>query len=295
MCVGSYALACGCFLGLKSEAREATPDNKPTLKQEAKDEALAAELKKVQGTWQLVASETDGKKMPEHQVKKIRVTIAGDRHTVTFDGKPVAAKVKFTLDPTTTPKSSEDSLEQEPHNGKKIRGIYLLEGDKLTSCVAAIDAPRPTDFTAKPGSGRSLRRFQRVSQATLALEKATAQEYQAFEGSWRFASIQAAGKDLPEDSLKSYRLTCKGREFTSVGPEGTLHGTFLVDISRSPKTIDVTFNDGPEKGQTFRGIYELKHDSYKVCMSPPGGDRPKAFQTKPQSSHVLELLTREKP
>jgi len=175
MSVGFYALGCGLILGLKAEASgAAVPDDPATSR--ANNQAVAAELKRFQGTWQLLSAETDGKAMPEAQVKQFRVTIEGDHHTVTFDGKVVAEKVKFTVDPTTVPKSTEDTLDQEPHKGKKIRGIYLLEGDKLTSCVGAIDAPRPTEFASKPGSGQSLRRFQRVNDAAIAHEKATAKE-----------------------------------------------------------------------------------------------------------------------
>jgi uncharacterized protein (TIGR03067 family) len=293
-CIGSCALGCGFALGLKSEVCVAPRSDDPSSSR-PKNQAVATELEKVQGTWQLISSETDGKRLPDDQVKKIRVLIEGDHHIVTFDGKPLAGNVKFTIDPTTTPKSSDDSLEQEPNKGKKIRGIYRLEGDKLTSCVGAIDAPRPTDFSAKPGSGRSLRRFRRVSDATLALEKATAREYKGFEGTWRFKSIQALGQDLPADTFQNARLVCKDRDFTSVSREGTFRGTFSIEVSRSPKTIDVTFTEGPDKGKTFRGIYVLTGDSYKVCLSPLGHDRPEAFQTTPQSSHVLELLEREKP
>jgi hypothetical protein len=41
--------------------------------QQEKNQAVAAELAKFQGTWQLVSSETNCKKMPEEQCKQIRV------------------------------------------------------------------------------------------------------------------------------------------------------------------------------------------------------------------------------
>src|SRR3954447_17899147 len=47
-----------------------------------KDEAVKQELAKVQGTWQLVSAETDGKTAPDEQVKKTRVVIEGGKHTV---------------------------------------------------------------------------------------------------------------------------------------------------------------------------------------------------------------------
>jgi uncharacterized protein (TIGR03067 family) len=294
LCVGSCALGCAFILTLKPDASGALrPDDNSAGT--AKNEAIAAELKRFQGTWQLTSSETDGKSMPQEQVKKIRVVIDGDHHTVTFDGKPLAGNVKFTLDPTTTPKTTEDTLQLEPHKGKKIRGIYRLEGDELTSCVGGIDKPRPTEFTAKPGSGQSLRRFQRVKDAVLALEKATAKEYQDFTGAWVFKSIQADGQELPADSFKTSRLICNGRDFTTESPDSVLHGTFTIDVSKSPKCIDVIFSDGPDKGKTFRGVYVLKDNSYKVCMAIPGKDRPQAFESKPETGHVLQLLEREKP
>jgi len=217
---------------------------------------------------------------------------------VTFGDQVVAHEVKFTLDPTTHPKSTEDTLEEEPNKGKKIRGIYLLEGDSLTSCVGAIDGPRPTEFSSKPGSGQSLRRFQRVKTVAAAkpgtTEGANAKEYRAFEGTWRTVSIRAEGKDLPAERFKTSRLICKGRDFTAINDKGTTRGTFLVDAIKSPKTMDITIIDGATKGVIYRGIYELKGDTYKLCSSPTGKDRPKEFDSKPGSGYILQVLEREK-
>ena len=121
------ALGCGLILGLETQVSgtiipgEAEPEGE-------KNQAVAAELAKLQGTWQLISAETNGKKTPEDQVKQIRVKIEKNHHTVTFGDQVVAREVTFTLDPTTQPKSIEDTLSEEPYRGKKIRGIYLLEG-----------------------------------------------------------------------------------------------------------------------------------------------------------------------
>ena len=55
-----------------------------------KDAAVKKELEQLQGTWQLVSAETDGKKAPEEQVKKIRVVIKGSKHSVYFGDDAVA-------------------------------------------------------------------------------------------------------------------------------------------------------------------------------------------------------------
>ena len=198
-------VACSLVLSLGTTAAKASgPGDAKTASEKAK--AIAAELAKFQGTWQLISAETNGKKLPEDQAKQIRVNIDGDHHTVTFGDKVMARQVKFVFDPTARPKITEDTLEEGPNKGKKIRGIYVLDGDILTSCVGAIDGPRPTEFSAKPDSGQSLRRFQRVRPTAglnAELEAANAKEYRAFEGTWRIVSIAADGKQIPAAKLRT--------------------------------------------------------------------------------------------
>jgi uncharacterized protein (TIGR03067 family) len=122
------------------------------------DLAKLAEMKKFEGTWQLVSAETDGKKAPEEQVKQIRVVIANGKHSVFFGDNKVVDGIPFNIDSATTPKSVTDTLP----DGMTIKGIYELDGDSLKSCVAAAGKDRPKEFTGKAGSGQTLRMFKRV-------------------------------------------------------------------------------------------------------------------------------------
>ena len=123
-----------------------------------KEEAVRKELERFQGAWQLVSAETDGKQAPEEQVKMIKVVIKGSKHTVFFGEEPIVKDTPFMIDPTKKPKQSTDTLP----DGKEIRGIYELDGDTLKSCVGGIGKERPTEFTAKAGTGQTLQVFKRV-------------------------------------------------------------------------------------------------------------------------------------
>jgi uncharacterized protein (TIGR03067 family) len=125
----------------------------------ADEHAAKAEMKKLEGTWQLVSAVKDGMETPEEVVKKIRVVIKEGKHTVYFGDDTVAKDIPFTVDPTQDPKTTVDSLP----DGKEIKGIYKLDANRLTSCVAEAGKDRPSDFVSKPGSGHTLRVFQRVN------------------------------------------------------------------------------------------------------------------------------------
>lgn len=117
-----------------------------------------SDLASIQGTWQLISAEKDGKKTPADVVSKIKVVIKGSSHSVYFGDMVVAKEIPFIIDAAKKPKTTEDRLP----DGKVIRGIYELNGDTLKSCVASADKERPTKFAAKPGSGHTLRLFKRV-------------------------------------------------------------------------------------------------------------------------------------
>jgi uncharacterized protein (TIGR03067 family) len=117
-------------------------------------------------------------------------------------------------------------------------------------------------------------------------------ELKKFEGTWVIESLEVDGQKQPADLFKGVKLTCKDDTFTYVDPMGTHKGTFKVDIAKKPKHIDITFTDGPEKGNTIKGIYEIDGDTYKVCIPMGGKERPTEFTSK--GGNGLEVLKREK-
>jgi uncharacterized protein (TIGR03067 family) len=122
-----------------------------------------------------------------------------------------------------------------------------------------------------------------------------AKEYGGFEGTWRVVSLEIEGMKLPEKAIKDARLIIKGKEFTMKEQIATYRGHFTIDPRKKPKTIDLKFTAGPEKGNTSYGIYELKGDELKLCLTITGKKRPKKFEARPKSGHGFEVLKRVKP
>jgi uncharacterized protein (TIGR03067 family) len=119
-------------------------------------------------------------------------------------------------------------------------------------------------------------------------------ELARFEGTWKIVSLETEQNKLTKDALKHFQLKLEGDKFTTIDEGRETHGTFKVDPTKKPKTIDITMTDGPQKGSTMIGIYELEGDTYKLCADILGKTRPTEFAIKPGSGHILEVLKREK-
>jgi uncharacterized protein (TIGR03067 family) len=130
--------------------------------------------------------------------------------------------------------------------------------------------------------------------AVSAQDDAAKKEIDRFRGTWKFVSLEIEGVKVEPEQFKGASLMIDGEKFTMSDGVAKYKGSFKFDLSKTPKQLDVLFEEGPEKGKTALGIYELEGDTYKVCLGLTGKDRPKEFVSKPGSGHVLEVLQREK-
>jgi uncharacterized protein (TIGR03067 family) len=113
----------------------------------AQDDAAKKDLESLQGVWQFVSLEVEGKGPPDDPGKPIKLTIKGNKGSHPGrDGKIEEAIIR--LDPSRKPKAIDMSPLSGPDKGKAALGIYFMDGDMLKICAATIGKDRPTEFKA---------------------------------------------------------------------------------------------------------------------------------------------------
>ena len=118
-------------------------------------------------------------------------------------------------------------------------------------------------------------------------------EMARLEGAWSMVSGTADGQSLPEPSVKGgKRVARDGVTTITLGGTVFFKAKFTIDPARKPKAIDYTMTEGPTKGQTHLGIYELDGDTVKFCFASPGKERPQDFTTKEGSGRTLSVWKR---
>jgi uncharacterized protein (TIGR03067 family) len=129
-----------------------------------------------------------------------------------------------------------------------------------------------------------------------AKEDEAKKDMEKMQGTWLLVSGERDGKKFTDEEIKQAKLIVKGDTWRIPKSEvGTAQeGTFTLDPTKTPKWTDSMNGTGPDKGKTWKGIYELEGDTQKVCLAPPGKDRPKEFATKAGSGYILQVWKREK-
>src|SRR5262245_19649122 len=112
------------------------------------------------------------------------------------------------------------------------------------------------------------------------------------QGSWTVTTLEVDGQKMSRDMFGNAQVRVKGGRFVSTGMGVEYEGTIEVDPLTRPRKLTLKFDAGPEKGNSNLAIYELKDDTWKLCIATRGDVRPTRFATKPGSGFALETLVR---
>jgi len=116
---------------------------------------------------------------------------------------------------------------------------------------------------------------------------------EALQGTWEVEQVELAGKKATDDVKKvAATVVIDGATiaFRSSGTKEVRKGTLTIDPAKTPPWVDIT----DENKKNEPGIYEVKDDTFKLCVGRIGGDRPKEFASKAMPESHLFTFKRAK-
>jgi uncharacterized protein (TIGR03067 family) len=115
------------------------------------------------------------------------------------------------------------------------------------------------------------------------------QEKEALQGNWTVNHARRGGKK--DASLVDATVIIAGDTFVSKSGETVqARGTWKIDVSKNPWTIDLLYTEGQEKGQRLRGIYTRNKGTWILLFSAPGENRPTSFEQDKEKGFLSLIL-----
>jgi uncharacterized protein (TIGR03067 family) len=119
----------------------------------------------------------------------------------------------------------------------------------------------------------------------------TRRELAKLDGDWRMVSVEVDGAKMPAQQVNGLSLTFKDGKFASYNSGKKTTGTYTIDPKKTPKTLDIVHDEGPEKGKTWALIYRIDGNFMKICgPGEIGKDRPAGFDAKQETGNILMIL-----
>jgi uncharacterized protein (TIGR03067 family) len=264
------------------------------------------------GNWEVTKASKDGSDIPEEILKEFKVSFIGN--TLNFVFQDVQKKATITIDSTKKPKHIDLKFEDGEDSGY---GIFELVGDTAKIHAAFAKEMRPKDFKEdaqlviilkRPAADKDAKKKaprpagtningqqqRRISSFLVSTQdKSTAKtDKDLIQGSWQVEQAIDDGLEWEEEIRNMIRFLVNGDKLEIKFGELAMKGSYTVDETKKPKTVDVTM----ESGEKMIGIFELQGDKVKLCMAldEKGSQRPKEFSSTPGSGYKLVVLKKAK-
>jgi uncharacterized protein (TIGR03067 family) len=119
-------------------------------------------------------------------------------------------------------------------------------------------------------------------------------DLKALQGTWNLIYFERDGKEVKQQN-DTRSINTGDRFVVKRGDQIIAAGTMRVDPNKKPKEFESTYTEGPDKGKTLKGIYQLDGDTVKFCRAgSPTDTRPTEFKTKPDGGQFVAVYKRAK-
>ncbi len=109
----------------------------------------------------------------------------------------------------------------------------------------------------------------------LAADDTKKDDREAIKGKWKAVSISMSGEPQADELVKNFKLNFESKDYTNTVGDMVEEGSYSIDSTKSPKTIDFDIKKGPVEGKKQLGVYKLDGDKLTLVMSAAGStDRP---------------------
>lgn len=150
------------------KAARSAQDEKPPAK--VTDEDIAAEFKKLSGTWRPDWGELAGNKLPDEVCAGILLEMGEGTYRTVANG--VESTGKIVLDLAKDPRTMDITLGDGPDAGKSLKCIYKFVDDELHVAYSlAFDDVRPTEFESNQDNKLLLFIYKRDEESEKSADK----------------------------------------------------------------------------------------------------------------------------
>ncbi len=125
-------------------------------------------------------------------------------------------------------------------------------------------------------------------------EQKIKEEESLHQGTWQVTSFKRNGKETAKEIVDSIERMVEGKHVVWKRDGKRFAGTTVeLNPDANPKTIDVSPDGGPMRGEKLLGIYKLDGDTLTICMAPKGKDRPAKFEAIPGTDETLMVFRKK--
>jgi len=282
----------------------------------------AAELKALQGQWKVVRVEKGnaaslswhGDEWGNIDFKAVSRLVFDERRLYFRDVEQGSdCSLHYQVDPATVPGTIDLCAETSANEAQgklavAALGVYRLDGDRLTICLAKYmpslkTEQRPTATTLRPDSG----------DISITLERyRPSDDEDRLLGKWYVVSDTEDGQEVPK--AKSLLRSFEFRDGWAIFAEKTdphfsrtiAYGLFSLEPAKEPKHVTIAGpapdgnfglnydENGAPKKQKLHGIYKFEGDRLTIAYHI-GEPRPEKFESTPGSGVTLLVLEKPKP